>query len=279
MTYTNPHQAPTISIAALIYSFINNRQLIIQMIRREVIGRYRGSTFGLAWSFFNPLIMLIIYTFVFSVVFKSRWGSGEEDSKFEFALILFVGMIVYGLFSESINRAPSLIVNNTNYVKKVVFPLEILPIISLGASLFHCAISFFVLLVALLACNGFIHWTVLWLPLIVFPLLMFVLGLSWFLSSVGVYIKDVAQTISIFTTVLMFLSPIFYPISALPEKFQRLVLINPLSFIIEQSRALLISGHGPNFFYLGVYWLLSFLVMWLGFCWFQKTRKGFSDVL
>lgn len=279
MTYINPHQTPSTSIATLIYSFINNRQLIIQMIRREVIGRYRGSTFGLAWSFFNPLIMLIIYTFVFSVVFKSRWGSSEADSKFEFALILFVGMIVYGLFSEAINRAPSLIVNNSNYVKKVIFPLEILPIISLGASLFHCAVSFFVLLIALLVCNGFIHWTVLWLPLIMFPLLMLVLGLSWFLSSVGVYIKDVSQTIGIFTAILMFLSPIFYPISALPEKFQSLVLINPLSFIIEQSRTFLISGGGPNFFYLGVYWLSSFLVMWLGFYWFQKTRKGFSDVL
>ena len=118
-----------------------NRSLIVAMVKREVVGRYRGSIMGLAWSFFSPLLMLMIYTFVFSVVFKARWGVGGEESKTDFAIILFVGMIVHGLFAECVNRAPALILSNVNYVKKVIFPLEILPWVAFGSALFHTAIS------------------------------------------------------------------------------------------------------------------------------------------
>lgn len=275
----NPHQAQPTSLKALVQSLIKNRQLIYQMTKREVIGRYKGSVFGLAWSFFNPVVMLIIYTFVFSIVFKARWGVSNSESKTEFALILFVGLIVFNLFAETINRAPGLILSNVNYVKKVVFPLEVLPIIAFGASLFHAAISCGVLVVAFLLLNGYLNWTAVFIPLIVLPLAFFILGISWFLSSLGVYLRDVGQTIGILMTVIMFLSPVFYPITALPEKFQFWMSFNPLTFVIEQARGVLIFGNQPDWNGYANYLTASLLVMALGFSWFQKTRKGFSDVL
>ena len=162
--------------AKLMRGMWRSRDLVWQMTKREVIGRYRGSVLGLLWSFFNPILMLTIYTFVFSVVFKARWGSGGE-SRFEFALILFAGLIVFNLFAECVNRAPSLIVGNVNYVKKVVFPLEILPLVTMGAALFHCAISLGVLIVFYGLLSGSLPWTIVFAPVVVTPLLLVTLGL------------------------------------------------------------------------------------------------------
>jgi len=150
----NPHKAQPVHLLSLAGSLWRNRQLIFQMTRREVLGRYQGSLIGLAWSFLNPLLMLALYTFVFSEVFKARWGTDGDESKTQFAIVLFVGMIVHGLFSEVISRAPSLIIANVNYVKKVVFPLEILPVVAMSAALFHSLISLGVLLIAILFFNG-----------------------------------------------------------------------------------------------------------------------------
>lgn len=275
----NPHQAHLTSLKALTQSLFKNRQLIYRMTKRDVVGRYKGSIIGLAWSFFNPIVMLVIYTFVFSVVFKSRWGTTSSDSKTEFATVLFVGMIIFNLFAEATNRAPGLILSNVSYVKKVVFPLEILPIINLGAALFHAAISFGVLICALLLFNGYLNWTIFFLPIVLLPFVFLIIGISWFLASLGVYARDVSQVIGVITTLMMFLSPVFYPISAVPEKFQKWVLMNPLSFIIEQTRNVLVFGDLPNWFGLSIYCLISTFVMYFGFAWFQKTRKGFADVL
>lgn len=275
----NPNHEMPATLNTFFASLIKNRQLIYQMSKREVIGRYKGSIMGLTWSLFNPVLMLIIYTFVFSVVFKAKWGSIGGESNTQFALILFVGMIVFGLFSEAINRAPSLILGNVNYVKKVVFPLEILPIISLGASLFHALISMFVLIVVFTIFNGQLHWTIIFLPLIITPLLMFALGLSWILASLGVYLRDVGQIIGTLTSILMFLSPVFYPIEALPVKFQPWMIFNPLSFVIEESRNVVILGVIPDWRGLFSYVLFALVFMQIGYFWFQKTRKGFSDVL
>ncbi|MEN8250047.1 MAG: ABC transporter permease [Bacteroidota bacterium] len=262
----------------MIRSFLTNRQLIAQMTKREVIGRYRGSALGLAWSFFNPLFMLAVYTFVFSVVFTARWST-TSDSKTEFALLLFAGLIIFNLFAECVNRAPGLILSNVNYVKKVVFPLEILPWIVLGSALFHALISLGVWFLAYLIFFGVPHVTVLLLPLVILSLLLFIMGVSWGLASLGVYLRDVSQFIGIVTTVLMFLSPIFYPASALPEKYRQLLLLNPLYPVIEQTRDVLFWGKIPNMTIWAVYLLAAALVAWLGFVWFQKTRKGFADVL
>lgn len=279
MTLTvNPNMRHSTSFMEMFRSLWRNWPLIWQMSRRDVVGRYRGSIMGLAWSFFNPLLLLTIYTFVFSVVFKARWGGGGE-SKIDFAIILFVGMIIHNLFAECANSAPKIILSNVNYVKKVVFPLEILPGVVMGATLFHSLVSLAVLVMAEVFIAGFVPWTAIFLPIVVLPLVIATLGVAWFLASLGVYVRDVSQTIGVITTVMMFLAPVFYPISALPPFYQKILMLNPLTFIIEQSRAVLIYGKFPEWGGLVIYFVISLLVAWLGFWWFQRTRKGFADVL
>jgi len=249
------------------------------MAWREVVGRYKGSVMGLLWSFINPVLMLTVYTFVFSVVFRAKWGGAEDESKTSFALVLFSGLIMHSLLAEVLNRAPTLILGNVNYVKKVIFPLEILPVIAIGASLFHSSISIMVLLALFLTINGYLYWTLILTPIIIFPLVLLTLGLAWILASLGVYVRDIGQSISIITTVMLFLSPIFFPISAIPENYQIYIMMNPLTFIIEQAREVLIWGHLPNWGGLAAYTLIAAIFSWLGFAWFQKTRKGFADVI
>ncbi|MCD2450807.1 ABC transporter permease [Methylicorpusculum oleiharenae] len=262
----------------MLASVWRNRSLIKALVKREVIGRYRGSVLGIFWSFFNPVFMLLVYTFVFSVVFKARWTGGSE-SKTEFALVLFAGLMVFNLFSECINRAPSLILANVNYVKKVVFPLEILPWVSMGSAIFHGLVSLFVWLIFYTILFGLPHPTALLFPIILIPLLLMTMGLSWGLASLGVYLRDIAQIIGLITTTLMFLSPIFYPITALPPQYQSILLLNPLTPAIEQGRSLLVWGKMPDWHLFIIYLFVSLSIAWLGFAWFQKTRKGFADVL
>jgi homopolymeric O-antigen transport system permease protein len=275
----NPHQQHRTSVLEIARSFWRNRGLIWQMTRREVVGRYRGSVMGLAWSFFNPVLMLVVYTFVFSVVFKARWGVSADESKTDFAIILFVGMIVHGLFAECINRAPGLILSNVNYVKKVVFPLETLPIIAMGSALFHTFVSLTVLLAGFLLLNGHLHSTVLLVPIVLLPLIIFSLGIAWFLASLGVYARDISQITGTVTTVMMFFAPVFYPVSALSRELQPWVMANPLTLVIEEARAVLIWGRAPNWSGLAIFSLASVAVAFMGFWWFQKTRKGFADVV
>lgn len=222
--------------------------------------------------------MLAVYTFVFSVVFKARWVGGSE-SKTEFALVLFAGLMVFSLFSECINRAPGLVLANVNYVKKVIFPLEILPVVALGSAGFHLLISLLVWLVFYIIFFGLPGAAIFLLPVVLLPLVLMTLGLGWLLASLGVYLRDVTQVIGVVTTVLMFLSPIFYPVVALPEEFRPVMQASPLTLVVEQARDVMIWGETPNWSAWSVYFLLSSIIAWLGFAWFQKTRKGFADVL
>lgn len=262
----------------MVASIWRQRGLIKASTKREVLSRYRGSFLGLLWSFFNPLFMLTVYTFVFSVIFKARWNAGSE-SKTEFALVLFAGLIVFNLFAECINRAPGLILANPNYVKKVVFPLEILPFVGLVSAFYHALISLGVWLVAYLAFFGIPPASALLLPLVILPFALFIMGLSWALASLGVFLRDVSQFIGIATTTLMFLSPIFYPVTSLPEDFRDLFYLNPLTPVVEMTRDLLYWGKLPDPGLIAGYWLATAVIAWLGFAWFQKTRKGFADVL
>jgi lipopolysaccharide transport system permease protein len=224
--------------------------------------------------------MLVVYTFVFSEIFKARWGGLEnEESKTQFAIVLFVGVIILNMFNEVINRAPGLILSNVNYVKKVVFPLEILPVNAMGAALFHTIINLCVLLVAYIFTYGYLHWTVIFAPLVLLPFVVLIIGLAWFLASLSVFLRDIGQTVTIVTTLMMFISPVFYPVTAIPEWFRPIIMANPLTFIIQQSREVLIWGNAPNWAGLGIYYLAAFAVAWAGYSWFQKTRKGFADVL
>ncbi|MCJ2372830.1 ABC transporter permease [Pseudomonas sp. RGM 3321] len=274
----NPHKTPSAGPLRLVNSLWTNRSLISQMTKREVIGRYRGSVMGLAWSFFNPVLMLAVYTFVFSEIFSARWV-GVDTGKGGFAILLFVGMIVHGLFAECANRAPSLVMSNSNYVKKVVFPLEILPVITLGSALFHSCISLIVLVIAQLLISHTLFWTALLFPLILVPLILGTLGISWFLASLGVYLRDVAQVITVLTTVLLFLSPVLYPVAALPEVYRPWLQMNPLTYIIEESRSVLLFGNLPHWDSLGIAIVIGAVIAVMGFWFFQKTRKGFADVI
>jgi lipopolysaccharide transport system permease protein len=268
----------SISPVEMVKSPWRNRSLILALTKREIVGRYRGSFLGLFWSFFNPLFMLAVYTFVFSVVFRAKWGGGN-GTRTEFALILFAGMIVFNLFAECFTRAPGLILSNVNYVKKVVFPLEILPWVVLGSAMFHTLVSIAVWFTAYVIFFGLPHLTVLFLPVVFVPLCLFVLGLSWALASLGVFLRDISQIVGILVTVLMFLSPIFYPVSALPEAYRPVLYLNPLLPAINQAREVMYFGHTPDWTMLGFYYLAMTIVCWIGFVWFQKTRKGFADVL
>lgn len=275
----NPHLPDNTSPYEMFASFWRNRWLILQLVQRDIVGRYRGSLVGIAWSFFNPLLMLAVYTFVFSVVFESRWGAAIEDSRAGFAVMLFSGIIIHGLLAECINKAPSVILVNANYVKRVVFPLEILPWVAMGSALFHAAIGLLVLLAAELIIGHSIPWTFVLIPFVLAPLLGVVMGFAWILSATSVYLRDIAQLTGIFTTALLFMAPVLYPISALPEQYRSWLYLNPLTLIVEQARAVLVVGKIPDWGSLGIYMAFSVAFAWLGFWWFQKTRRGFADVI
>lgn len=269
---------PSISPQAMVGSVWANRHLVGLLITREIASRYRGSVMGVLWSLFYPLLMLVVYTFVFSIVFQARWGV-EGESKTQFALVLFAGLMTYSLFAECLNRAPVLILSNVNYVKKVVFPLEVLPWVGLGNALFHMMVSFGVWLVAFGFLFGVPPLTILLFPVVLMPLILLILGLSWGLASLGVYVRDMAQVVSVLTATLLFLTPIFYPIEILPPDFQFWLMLNPLTHIVGWVRDVLIWGKLPAWPLFAMFTGASLLVAWLGFAWFQKTRKGFADVL
>lgn len=269
---------PSSSLRALFATFHANGGLARELVIREVLGRYRGASFGVLWALFSPLLMLTVYTFVFGTVFKARWTAGS-DSQSEFALALFIGLIVFNLLSECLTRAPHLIISNPNYVKKVVFPLEILPVVTLGAALFHAGVSLLVWLAFYGVAKGVPPATVFWLPVVLAPFLLLVLGLSWFLASLTVFVRDVAQMIGLVMTVLMFMSPVFYPASALPASVRGFFNANPLTPTIEMVRGVMLWGQAPSAGQLVYTTLIGSVATYLGFRWFQKTRRGFADVL
>lgn len=275
----NPHSKHPAGLGSMFASLRGNWSLITQMTKRDVISRYRGSLIGLAWSFFNPLLMLAIYTFVFSTIFKARWGVGHEETRAGFAAILFVGVIIHGLLAECIIKAPGLILSNVVYVKRVVFPLEVLPWVAIGSALFHALVSFVVLIVAQLALGHTIPWTAVFFPIVVLPLVFVAMGFGWLLAATSVFVRDIGMVTGLFTTALMFLAPVFYPLSALPKEFRWYILFNPLTFIIEQGRAVLIAGQAPDWIGLGVYSVLAVVFAWVGYWWFQRSRNGFADVV
>lgn len=256
-----------------------HRTLIYQFARREVLGRYRGSLLGLGWSFVTPLLMLSVYTFVFVGVFKARWPGAESGGGGEFALQIFAGLLVFNLFSEVANRAPNLILEQPNLVKKVVFPLEILPWVSVLSGIFHLLLGCGVLLLGALLVRGGLPPSAITLPLVLLPFLVLLLGLSWLLSALGVFVRDIGQMMGLMINLMMFLSPIFYSMDSLSPALRRWMLANPLTLIIEQVRATALGGVWPDWQALALYSLAALAIGWLGTTFFQATRKGFADVL
>ncbi len=256
----------------------NYFELIYQLTKREITGRYKGSMLGIFWSFVNPLMMLVVYTVFFSMILKIRWGNNGE-SQTDFALLLFVGLIMYSFIAECINRAPGLVTGNVNYVKKVVFPITVLPAVSCGSALFHWLISMVVLMLALLVTGRGIASTSLLIFPVMVPLVLYGLGVGWFLASVGVFLRDLNQIVGVITQVLMFMSPVFFSVDKIPESYRGLFRANPLTTIIEQARAVLIFGQSLDWAAVAAQVGIASLVCAAGYLWFRFTRRGFADVL
>lgn len=253
-------------------------QLLLQMARRDVEARYRGTAMGVLWSLVTPLAMLIVYTFVFSEVFGARWSTSTDD-KVGFAINLFAGLIVHGLFAECASRATGMILQHSSYVKKVVFPLWLLGPVILGSALFHACISFLVLFAAFVFFYGFLHWQIVLLPFVLAPFLVMLLGVVWLLSAAGVFLRDIGQLMPVVITAMLFMAPVFYPVSALPEGYRDWLYLNPLTPAIEMARDLIISGEIPDLASYVKYLAMCLAVAVGGYAFFIRLKKGFADVI
>jgi len=259
-------------------ALLRNKSLIWELSKREVLGRYRGASFGLAWSVISPFLMLGVYAFAFGTVMKSRWPQ-QAGGDHAYAVILFVGLIMHGFLAECLTRAPTLVVGNPNYVKRVVFPLDVLPWPMMFSALFHALISAVVLGILMLVLEHHLHSTMLLLPFIFVPLILLAMGLSWILASVGVYLRDISQVMPVVVTAMLFLSSAIIPISILSPRLQMLFHLNPLTFFIDEARMVVLMGEWPNWWALAWTTVGGLLVAWLGHAWFMATQRGFADVL
>lgn len=260
---------------------VRHRHLITQMARRDIAMRYRGSLLGPVWVILAPLALLAVYTFVFSVVLKNRWAGVEGDGggTAAFALRLYAGLVVFQFLATCLNSAPSEIMRNTQFVKRVVFPLESLAWVRLLIALFDAAMGAVVLAVFYSILEGVPPVEALVIPLIVLPLVPASLGLMWFLSALGVFLRDLGQIISTLVTLLLFGSAIFYPLSVVPEQWRIVIQLNPLAVVIDQVRQALFSGALPDWRVTGGLLVVGLLLAWGGHAWFRRVRGAFADVL
>lgn len=275
----NPYKAPPISLPSYWAVLWRNRSLILKLTKREIIGRYKGTFIGLVWSFINPLLLLALYTLVFSGIFNANNGKVHGIGHVDYAFFLFVGLILHGLLVEVLAQSPTLIVRNANFVTKIPFPIEILPVIQLLAACSHAMTSLLILLVILGLSSGGLHWQIMILPLLFLPYILCVLGMALILCSLGVYLRDLGHVIGFILTVFLFASPIFYPMSSVPLDWQPILYLNPLTFVIEQSRNVIFSNSGVDFLGLLVYSIACVTMCWGGYICFQKTKRGFANVL
>ena len=278
-TAGSPGRIKRVASSKLSFLPYRNRTLLWQFARRDVLGRYRGSLLGLVWSFLTPLLMLAVYSFVFVGVFRASWPGATKGGGLEFSLQVFAGLLVFNLFAEVASKAPNLIVEQPNLVKKVVFPVELLAWVTVLSGLFHLLISAATLLLVLLFTRGGLPVTALALPLVLLPFLPLLLGLGWFLSAIGVFVRDVGPLMTMVVSLAMFMSPVFYSVASLSADLQFWMNLNPLTVIIEQVRAVLLIGQWPAWSVLGLYAVLACAFAVAGATFFQLTRKGFSDVL
>ena len=254
------------------------RELLWSLTAREIEGRYRGSYLGMLWTLISPLTTLAVYTLVFGVIFRARWGVTADGGLADFAFAVMTGMTAYSVLSESLTRAPGIIAANANYVSKVVFPLEILPVTAVGSAVVHSLLGFAVLLLALLAV-GSLHWTVLFLPLLYLPLVALTLGVCWFTAAVGVFVRDAENVVAVVVQLLFFLTPIIYPLSAAPAGMRVLLRLNPLTPIVEDFRRVTLLGAPPDWPWFAVSCVLCAATALAGYIWFMALRHAFADVL
>ena len=259
-------------------ALLEHRSLTLELAKRDVLGRYRGASFGLLWSLISPFLMLMVYTFAFGTVMGSRWPQvGEGGTRF--SIILFAALIVHGFFAEVLNKAPTLVTANPNFVKRVVFPIDILPWPLVLSALFHAGTTLVVFLAMRLATEGQLAWTTVFFPLVMLPLAVLCLGLGWFLSALGVYLRDISQVTPMLSLAMLFLSTAMMPLDSVPEAYRWVFALNPLSFIIDQARDVLLWQRLPDFAGLARYLALALLLAWAGRYAFARARAGFADVL
>jgi len=256
----------------------NSWLLLMELVRRDFTSRYQGSVLGVAWSLLTPLLMLGTYTFVFSVAFRARWGS-DPDGNIAFAVVLFSGMIVHGFFAECFTRAPLAITSHPNFVKKVIFPLELIPQVILITALMQLALNFCILILFCLLSGTPIQLGVLLTPIILLPLVVLTLGVIYLLASLGVFFRDLAHGVGMVATVLMFLGPVFYSTDMLPTAIQNWLFLNPISLPIIQFRDAMLWGQPVDWFAWLTYAAFALASLFFGYWWFEKTRRGFADVL
>lgn len=268
----------TVNPVRLMRDYWHNRMLIKQLVKKEIYGRFQGTQLGIFWVILEPLLMLAVYVFVFRVVFERHWNT-ENETTLEFSIMLFAGLMIFNLFREVTAGAPRLILKNVNYVKKVVFPLEVLPLVSILSGLYHLAVSIFILSLIYIISNGHIHLEVMYIPLILTPYVIMLFGVSMFLAAIGVYLRDIAQIIGMIVMAILFMSAIFYPIESVPDKYHIWFYLNPVAFTVDQFRSVFILGQSPDWNWLLFYYPMSFVIFIFSFIWFQKVRKGFADVL
>lgn len=252
-------------------------ELLFGMVRRDVLGRYRGSLFGVVWSLVSPLLMLGVYTIAFHELLGARWPG--TTGRAGFAIMVFVGLMFHGMLGEVLGRAPLAVSGQPNFVKKLVFPLTVLPLVTLGTALFHAALGFLIILFSPVFGGPPLHATGLLLPVLLLPFLLLLSGLAWTLAAIGVYVRDIAQLGGLVATILLFLSPIFFPITSIPQRYRGIVELNPLTFVVEGARGLLFDGRLPDAGAFALYCVVSVLVAAAGLQVFRRLRPGFGDVL
>lgn len=261
----------------LFASLWRHRSLVLELTRREFSGRYRGSFGGIVWSFVQPLFLLTVYTIAFGVILKSRWGFSGGTA--EYALMLFAGLIVFNAFSEVLIKSTTLVTGNPNFVKKVVFPLELLPVINVATVLMHVLIGIAVWFLGYFLLFGTPKAAAILFPLILMCFIPVLLGLGWLLSALGVIVRDISQLTGMLNHTLLFLTPIFYSIEAAPPMLQKFLMLNPLTFVVEQFRLVLFYGQMPAMKGLAIYFVLACLFSWISLVLFRRLRPAFADMV
>lgn len=262
----------------MLATLAQRRSLLVELTKREILGRYRGASIGLVWALISPFLMLMVYTLAFGYILRSRWP-GTSGSTTDFALILFVGLLVHGFFAECLTRAPQLVLSNPGYVKRVVFPLEVLACSMTLTALFHLAMNVVVLVALKWFWHGELFWHTLLLPLVIAPLVVLAVAVGWFLSALGVYLRDITQIVGVLAAAMLFLSSAIVPVQSLPENYRWVFHANPLTLIIDQAREVVIWGRMPDWSALGLYSVCACILAMLALAFFRRIRGGFGDVL
>jgi|SRR5690606_21373910 len=262
----------------MLATLAQRRSLLVELTKREILGRYRGAAIGLLWSLISPFLMLMVYTLAFGYILRSRWP-GTTGSTTDFALILFAGLVIHGFFAECLTRAPQLVLSNPSYVKRVVFPLEILTCSMVLTALFHLGMNVLVLLALKWFWHGELSWHAVLLPVVVAPLVILAVAVGWFLSALGVYLRDISQVVGVLATAMLFLSSAIVPVQSLPENYRWVFYANPLTLIIDQAREVVIWGRMPDWSALGLYTACVTVLAVLALGLFRRMRGGFADVL